>query len=234
MELNESSLIRDFPAAAEYLSNIYLIQRDYGVVTNSHLAQWLGVSMPAVTQALGRLKKLGLVQQERYEPMTLTADGRQLATTVLKRHYLLEHLLVRVLDYPWDKADEEAKVLQNQISDDLAAHLDARLGHPQTCPHGNPLPGTAVERKLLDAPILVDAPLGQEVLILRITEEGEAMPEMLPTCQALGIRPGVRLTVLGLEDDKLSLKPAAAPEGTELRLPVRLAKHIRFEGKQAG
>jgi len=31
---------------------------------------------------------------------------------VLRRHYLPEHLLVRILDFPWEKADDEAKRLE--------------------------------------------------------------------------------------------------------------------------
>ncbi len=217
-------LSQQFPAAAEYVSNIFLIHRDYGTVTNLRLAEWMGVSTPAVTQALVRLKKLGLVDYQRYAPVNLTEQGRQFALRVLKRHYLLEHLLVRLLDFPWDKADEEAKVLQSHISQDLEDHLDAKLGHPQTCPHGNPLPGTEIEPKLLGAQRLSQAPLGAEILILRITEEGEAIPLMLPFCQASGIKPGVRFFVKQTAETEIRLKHA----DWEVAVPISLAQHIRF------
>ena len=215
---------QQFPAAAEYVSNIFLIHRDYGTVTNLRLAEWMGVSTPAVTQALIRLKKLELVDYQRYAPVNLTEQGREFALRVLKRHYLLEHLLVRLLDFPWDKADEEAKVLQSQISQDLENHLDAKLGHPQTCPHGNPLPGTEIESKLLGAPRLKDAPLGSEILILRITEEGEAIPRMLPFCQASGIKPGVRFFVRQVTDTEIVLRR----DDSDVAVPISLAEHIRF------
>ena len=215
---------QQFPAAAEYVSNIFLIHRDYGTVTNLRLAEWMGVSTPAVTQALIRLKKLELVDYQRYAPVNLTEQGREFALRVLKRHYLLEHLLVRLLDFPWDKADEEAKVLQSQISQDLENHLDAKLGHPQTCPHGNPLPGTEIEPKLLGAPRLKDALLGAEILILRITEEGEAIPRMLPFCQASGIKPGVRFFVRQVTDTEIVLRR----DDADIAVPISLAEHIRF------
>jgi len=223
---SDAEILKTFPAAAEYLTNIHLICRDYGHAANHRLAEWLGVSTSAVTQALGRLKKIGLVTQERYEHVFLTDAGRALALKVLKRHYLLEHLLVKTLDFPWDKSDEEAKVLQNQISDDLAEHLDARLGHPQTCPHGNPLPGTSVEARLLAAPRLPQAVPGTSVVIVRITEEGEGLPTMLPFCQTNGLKPGVRVTV-----------EATGPEGVTLKVdgqsPVlvapALARHLCYD-----
>jgi len=223
---SDAEILKTFPAAAEYLTNIHLICRDYGHAANHRLADWLGVSTSAVTQALGRLKKIGLVNQERYEHVFLTDAGRALALKVLKRHYLLEHLLVKTLDFPWDKSDEEAKVLQNQISDDLAEHLDARLGFPQTCPHGNPLPGTEVEAKLLAAPRLPAAIVGSSVVVVRITEEGEGLPTMLPFCQTAGIKPGVRVKV-----------EASGPEGVTLKVGDRpsvlvaavLAKHVCYD-----
>ena len=223
---SDTEILKTFPAAAEYLSNIYLICRDYGHTANHRLADWLGVSTSAVTQALGRLKKIGLVTQERYSHVFLTEAGRTLALKVLKRHYLLEHLLVRNLDFPWDKSDAEAKVLQSQISDDLADHLDERLGFPQTCPHGNPLPGTPVEARLLAAPRLVLASAGGVVTVVRITEEGEGLPTMLPFCQNSGLKPGVKVTVLSNAADGVTLK---AGDQSPVLVPADLAKHICFE-----
>jgi DtxR family Mn-dependent transcriptional regulator len=222
----DTSILKTFPAAAEYLSSIHLICRDYGFAANHRLASWLGVSTSAVTQALGRLKKQGLVDQERYEHVLLTDAGRELAVKVLKRHFLLEHLLVKTLDFPWDKSDDEAKVLQNQISDDLADHLDAKLGHPQTCPHGNPMPGAAIEKKLLAAPRLAKAEVGAALLILRITEEGEGIREMLPFCQSHGVKPGARFTVKSVTSDSLVLVGSLAVDVT---VPLALAAHIGYE-----
>jgi DtxR family Mn-dependent transcriptional regulator len=208
-------VLRKFPAVAEYLSNIYIIQRDYGEVRNSRLASWTGVSGSAVTQAVGRLKRLGLVRQKRYGVAVLTDEGRKLALKVLRRHYLLEHLLVRILDYPWEKADGEAKLLQGQISDDLTEHLFLSLGSPQTCPHGNPLPGTPIEGKLLNAPRLSEAPVGRVVLIVRITEEGEQIPSMLALCHETGLEPGTRFRVTQKDGSSVRLRP----EGRESRRP---------------
>ena len=190
MELDLFQINKQFPAAAEYLSSIYLIARDYGHVTNLRLAEWMGVSSSAVTQALGRLKRLGLVHRKRYENVLLSDEGRSLAKEVLRRHYLLEHLLVRLLGYPWDKADEEAKRLQTEISNDLADHLYSKLGSPQTCPHGNPFPGSRLEKSLLTAPKLNQAPREADVMILRITEEGEQIPSMLAFCSNHGFSRG--------------------------------------------
>ena len=89
MKIDAARIYRQFPAAAEYLSGIYIVQRDYGGVTNTHLASWVGVSNSAVTQTLGRLKRLGLARQIRYGAIGLTAEGRALAVKIL-RHVMLD------------------------------------------------------------------------------------------------------------------------------------------------
>ena len=109
-----------FPAAPEYLTQIFLIQRDQGKVPNARLADRLGVSRPAVSQAVGRLKKLSLVKQDRYGAIELTSEGQVHAENVVRRHFLIEHLLVRVLEYPWDLSDAEAETLQASVSSELA------------------------------------------------------------------------------------------------------------------
>jgi DtxR family Mn-dependent transcriptional regulator len=232
MRIDAARVSERFPAAAEYLSGIYLIQRDYGKVSNTRLAAWTGVSGSAVTQALGRLKRLGLARQVRYESIELTEEGRSLAIKVLRRHYLLEHLMVSMLDYPWEKADDEAKRLQSQISDDLTEHLFQKLGSPQTCPHGNPLPGSPVEARLLAAPRLTEAGGGEVVQIIRVTEEGEQVPGMLELCHGKGIRPGAVFRVTGKDLDFLRLAPFGRPEpdgAAEVTFPLDKSAHVRYE-----
>jgi DtxR family Mn-dependent transcriptional regulator len=220
-----------FPAAAEYLSSIYLLKRDYGHVSNMRLAEWTGVSSSAVTQALSRLKRLGFAKQERYEDIELTEDGRDFAMRVLRRHYLLEHLLVRVLGYPWDKADDEAKSLQSAISDELTEHLNRKLGAPQTCPHGNPMPESSLELRLLKAPRLGEAEVGSTVKILRITEEGEQLPSMLAFCFAHGIQPGATFLIVSRTENQMELQDSSAPTRDLPSFSIDMVKafHIRYE-----
>ena len=232
MKVDFAKVHAKFPAAAEYLSSIYILKRDYGHVSNMRLAEWTGVSSSAVTQALGRLKRLGLARQERYEDIELTDEGRDFAIQVLRRHYLLEHLMVRVLGYPWDKADEEAKTLQSAVSDELTEHLYQKLGAPQTCPHGNPMPGSTLETRLLTAPRLSEAPVGSRVRILRITEEGEQLPLMLQFCFAHGVQPGATLLIVKRDEREIELQDCSsmAKESVpSFTIDIDKALHIRYE-----
>jgi DtxR family transcriptional regulator, Mn-dependent transcriptional regulator len=246
--MNVNDLHDKFPAAADYLSQIFLIERDYREVTNLRLSERLGVSKPAVTQSIKRLSKLGLVHQDRYGTILLTDEGREIAKAVLERHYLLEHVLVDMLDFPWEKSDREAKQLQVIISDELKAHLREKLGNPETCPHGNPFPDSKIERELVEASRLIDALVGDTITLLRITEEGEEVDGLLAFCFAHNLRPGTVLalntrTADGLEVQKKkgrSAHPAAgaSPSSRSVNLrgkdsetfliPLHYARHFCY------
>jgi DtxR family Mn-dependent transcriptional regulator len=216
-----------FPAAANYLSQIFFIQRDYKDVSNAMLAERLNVSKPAVTQAINRLKTLDLIDSDRYGKIRLSDKGTELAKNVVRRHFLIEHLLVKMLEYPWDLSDEEAERLQDKISDNLTDHIYEKLGRPQTCPHGNPLPGSEIEEKLLSAKVLLESNSGDTIRILRITEEGEGVEDMLSFCDSNKIQPGQKFTVEAISEESVSLNPASG--GSTIIVPPKYARHIRID-----
>jgi len=225
-DLALQELHKRFPAALDYLTTIFLIDREYGKVANSKLAGRLSVSKPAVSQAVGRLKRHHLADQDSYGTIRLTPEGRIYATRILKRHYLIEHLLILRLDYPWDKADEEALRLQAAISEEFAAHLFETFGRPDTCPHGNPFPGSPREKELLDAPRLSEAPEGSRTMLLRITEEGEAVEGLLQFCNVNQLRPGRELEVMKNDGESMQL---SCCEGRTMTIPEEYAVHLRYK-----
>lgn len=182
-------LARKYPTASHYISQIYLIMRDYGYCNNHRLAEMIGVSASAVSQSAGRLKRLELIEQDRYGMITLTDYGQRLAKQILKRHYLLEYLMVRQLEYPWDLADREAEQLQDKVSDLFIDHLDERMGYPGCCPHGNPMPDNPRTDQILAFGPVDTVKDGSRVSIVRITEEGERYKDLLHFCYINRIMP---------------------------------------------
>lgn len=214
------------------MSQIFLIERDYSQVNNLRLSERLGVSKPAVSQSIKRLVKLGLAIQESYGRIQLTEEGRRIAQEVLERHYLLEHVLVDMLGYPWEKSDREAKQLQVIISDELKVHLDNKLGHPRTCPHGNPFPGAAQEQQLITAPRLIQALVGSRVELLRITEEGEEIEGLLDFSFQHQLTPGTRLLIHARSSDALEVSINREP--STFFLPLEYARHFCYRDLTTG
>ena len=146
---------RPSASVEDYVRTIYGLSERGVAVTNTTLSNRLGLSPSSVSGMITKLSQLGLVTHIRYRSVELTPSGRQLAYDVLRRHRLLELFLVEELDYTWDEVHQEADSLEHAVSDELVAHIAAKLGDPTHDPHGDPIPSAdgVVERpttKLLD------------------------------------------------------------------------------------
>src|ERR1051325_2742847 len=97
----------------EYLEWIYRLSKEQDQVTTTDLARSLKVSPASVTGMLKRLAERELIVHEKYHGITLTAQGREVALTTIRRHGLLERLLVDVLGLPWHLVDEMAGRLEH-------------------------------------------------------------------------------------------------------------------------
>jgi len=104
------------------------------------LADKLEVTPGSVSAMVRKLADLGYVEHARYRGIALTADGREHALQVVRRHRLLETFLVGTLGYGWDEVHDEAEVLEHAVSPLLVDRMDAALGRPWRDPHGDPIP----------------------------------------------------------------------------------------------
>ncbi len=174
----------------DYLSLIYVLERDNEPVVGVRFAELLGVTPPTVTNTLKRMARDGLISMDK-KGTRLTKTGRGSARTVTRRHMLTEWMMVRML--PWSKLHREAHNLEHAISAEAEAALFEELGHPQTCPHGNPLPGC--EEAVSSWMCLTKAPPNQKVIIKRIHELAEYNSELMAFLEGNGIIPDAQVTV---------------------------------------
>jgi DtxR family Mn-dependent transcriptional regulator len=174
-----------------YLSLMYVLERDKEPVLGVRLAELLSVTPPTVTNTLKRMVRDGLITMDK-NGTRLTRSGKQLARTVVRRHMLTEWMIARML--PWSKLHEEAHNLEHAISSQVETALFEELGHPQTCPHGNPLPGC--DEAVADWVPLIALLPNQLVTIRRVHELAEYNLELLAFLEKRGIMPGAEVTVL--------------------------------------
>ena len=186
--------------AKEYLMAIYTLAEEGKPVIGARLAERLQVTAPTVTQTLRRLERDGLVQSEGRRGISLTERGRIEAEEALRRQRLSERWLVETLGLNWSEAHEASRVMEAAISPSIADRLNAILGHPTTCPHGNPIP-TPGQLPSLEASLwpLDRVGAGAAVVLDRIAEAGEHARELLAYLDRQGLRPGVRLLVSAVE-----------------------------------
>lgn len=174
----------------DYLSLIYVMERDGETVVGSQLAELLGVTPPTVTNTLKRMTRDGLITMDK-GGTHLTESGWEAARVVMRRHMLMEWMMLQAL--PWSKLHEEAHHLEHAISAMTESALLEQLGHPQTCPHGNPLPGC--EAAVAAWVPLTQVAAAQAVIIRRIHELAEENTPLLEFLEQRGLMPGVLATV---------------------------------------
>ncbi len=176
----------------DYLGLIYISERDGDTITGTRLAELLAVTAPTVTNTLKRMVRDGLILMDATHCPHLTPKGDQLARTVMRRHMLAEWMLIRMLS--WSKVHHEAHGFEHTISEEVERALLQDLNQPETCPHGNPLPGHEAAVSAWVPLTLLKA--GDNVTIRRIHELAESIPELLAFLEEKNIEPGQKVKVV--------------------------------------
>jgi DtxR family Mn-dependent transcriptional regulator len=179
----------------DYLKHIYLLEQQNqpgAHVLLGELAKALGVTPGSATAMIKTLAQSGLVHYTPRSGATLSEAGEYLATMVLRRHRLIELLLVQVLGLDWSEVHHEAEVLEHAVSDKVLDKLDQLLGHPDTDPHGDPIPPAQGKRQPAHMISLVGAEIGVAVRVARITDQDSQFLQFL---DQHGLVPGAVVTI---------------------------------------
>jgi DtxR family Mn-dependent transcriptional regulator len=205
----------------DYLKAILEAESEGQSVISATLAHWLSVSAPAVTMALRRLKRDGLVKVQSDGRVQLTSEGREIARRLTVRHHLIERMLYEIFGMKWTKVHEEAERLEHAVSADFEARLVQKLGRGGICPHGNRMtPESAASRKRRGMVLLALAEPGQNYVVGSVYERD---PRLLEFLEGRGVRPGARIRLLGRNYDQTL---AIATERGEVPLGGAAAERI--------
>lgn len=191
-----------------YLKAVAEAESEGETVIAATLVRWLGVSAPAVTMAIRRLKRDGLIRVALKGEIGLTRQGRAIADGILNRHHLIERMLTEIFGMEWYKVHDEAEQLEHAVSPDFEKRLQEKLGAEVACPHGNRVgmdrPSDRRDRGWI--------PLDEASGVVEVTSVFERDRQLLEYLDGLGIRPGSRLQMLARNyDDTVSLKVDRKP-----------------------
>jgi len=199
------------PAVEDYLETIYELEESGIPVMRARLVERLGISAPTVSETVARLEREGFLALDDQRVVRLTERGRASATGVMRRHRLAERLLVDVLGVPWHQVHEEAHRLEHAISETLEPYLVRVLGDPGTCPHGNPIPGSANAVDLTGQLPLANVPAGGRAVVRRIDEEVEAQPATMRALEEHLLMPGCPVEIVGATDASVDVRSDNGP-----------------------
>jgi DtxR family Mn-dependent transcriptional regulator len=195
-----------------YVKRLYMEQQRSPdrLVSLGRLATVMGVVPGTVTSMV---KALGEERLVHYEPRTgvrLTRTGEKLALHVLRRHRLVELLLVKVLGLDWSEVHDEAEVLEHAISEKVLQRIDEILGFPTADPHGDPIPDATGEVVQPVVQTLADLQAGCEVQVARVESEDA---QFLKFADEHGLVPGSTVVVEKHDPvaDAVTLRAAGHP-----------------------
>lgn len=107
----------------DYLEAISSLSGKGGAVRPSDIASELKVKRPSVTAALNSLADKGLVEYEKYRPVTLTKEGREHAAGIQKKHALLRSFFTDILGVDASEADIVACKMEHVVNDGIMRKL---------------------------------------------------------------------------------------------------------------
>ena len=175
-----------------YLKTILHLQDSDGTVTTTVLAEKLKTRPASVTDMMKKLDAKNLLHYKPYYGFSLSAEGKKIALSVVRRHRLWEFFLSKELKFRWDEVHGLAEELEHVSSKKLIDRLDEYLGFPAFDPHGDPIPDSKGKIRNVKKIPLNQLPLSQVAEVCQVTNQSAEMLELLEH-KMIGI--GTRLEV---------------------------------------
>jgi DtxR family Mn-dependent transcriptional regulator len=211
-----------------YLRTIYELLEEGIAPRRARIVERLHQTGPTVSQTVSRMERDGLLTIDDGRLVHLTEAGHTQAVEVMRKHRLVELLLLDVIGLDISLVHEEACRWEHVVSPQVEARLSELLKDPRTSPYGNPIPditdgGSHALQSFREGnrpltEVVTDQPM--TVTVQRIGEHLQQEHD-LGAVLAVGVAPGATLTV------------TATPRGVsistvsgELVLPDSVAEHL--------
>ncbi len=211
-----------------YLRTIYELLEEGIAPRRARIVERLHQTGPTVSQTVARMERDGLLAIDDERLIRLSPEGHAQAVEVMRKHRLVERLLLDVIGLDIALVHDEACRWEHVVSPAVEERLVTLLHAPRTSPYGNPIPestdsGAAALQAFREGNRPLTELVSAEPLIVTIQRIGEHLqqePE-LGAILAMGVTPGAEVTV------------SATPRGVEVTtgsgqalLPDNVAEHL--------
>lgn len=117
-------------SSQDYLEAIFELSNEHGQIRSIDLSEKMFVTRASVNRAIGVLKELGYVTQQKYSEILLTEEGKRAAISVIIRHKTLKTFLTEVLGVCDETAEIDACKMEHSVSletlEKLRSFMDSR------------------------------------------------------------------------------------------------------------
>jgi DtxR family Mn-dependent transcriptional regulator len=211
-----------------YLRTIYELLEEGITPRRARIVERLHQTGPTVSQTVARMERDGLLTIDDERLIQLSPEGHAAAVEVMRKHRLVERLLLDIIGLDIAMVHDEACRWEHVVSPAVEARLAVLLDDPQTSPYGNPIPeiddgGAKALHAFRDGNRPLTEMVTDErvtVTVRRIGEHLQQEPELAGVL-GLGVTPGAVVTV------------TATPRGVEVStakgqavLPDHVAEHL--------
>lgn len=181
-------------AVENFVKAIYMNEQQAHKDTKpGNIAKKLGISSAAATDMAKKLAAKKLLNYKKYQALSLTLKGEEMALKIIRKHRLWEAFLFKHFDMSLHEIHREAELLEHETSDFMANKISEHLGHPEFDPHGDPIPNhEGVVASTDDSITLLDADENKRYSISRLISEDKDFFEF---CAQKGLRYGNQLFV---------------------------------------
>lgn len=215
-----------------YLRTILELEEEGVVPMRARIAERLEQSGPTVSQTVARMERDGLVHVASDRHLELTAEGRRIATRVMRKHRLAECLLVDVIGLEWERVHAEACRWEHVMSEAVERRVLELLRHPTESPYGNPIPGLEelgdhgdadpfLDESMVSLNDLRPGPNGASAVVRRIGEPIQTDAQLMYTLRRAGVQPGAVVSVTASPGGVM-----VGSGGEAAELPAQTAAHV--------
>lgn len=100
----------------DYLELIYETIQDKSTIKAIDISKKFNISRASVTEALQRLEQKGYIKYGRYQPISLTDKGSNLAKDIIYKHETLKKFFVSLLNLSQEEAELNACKIEHIIT----------------------------------------------------------------------------------------------------------------------
>jgi len=200
------------------LKHLLATERRDLVATADSLAGAVGIGASGATALIEEMEREGLVQF-RTGALRLTTGGSDYALQVVRAHRLWERYLDDETDLPLTAIHLAADRAEHRLTADEADRLDARLGHPPTDPHGDPIPTPEGRIAPFPGVPLTDFPEHEEAEVTHLEDEP---PGVFETIVRRGVSRGTRVRITERRPGLVQLEI----DGRAVSLPAVAAANV--------
>ena len=113
-------------SAEMYLETILLLQEKHPQIRSIDVVHETGYTKPSVSRAMGLLRSNGNIEVDANGYITLTAQGRAVASRIVERHRVITDFLV-TLGVSREIAADDACKMEHIISDEVFEKMKQRV-----------------------------------------------------------------------------------------------------------